>query len=71
MIHNLTHELSETIRGMKVTVKVKAPYAATVTGLLSEFSSVIDDARENPSRFGLPDPDAEPVDPNQTDALKK
>ncbi len=54
MIHTLTHEFTQTIRGMKVSVKVKAPQAADVEPLLAKFREAIVDASENPDQFNLP-----------------
>jgi len=53
MPHEVTHRVTETIRGMTLEFKVKAPVSAEVDKLLGKVRDTFAWARKDPDQFNL------------------
>ena len=64
MPHEVVHEITRTIRGMKLMFKLKAPVAADVSEICEKIDKLYAWAEKDPGQFGLFDEDPTGGEPN-------
>ena len=54
MQHSVLNDMSQTINGVKITVKIHAPVASVPKKLIMEIQRIFKEAVKNPTQYGLP-----------------